>query len=379
MNSDGKQLEYSNSIKPAYYFYRRWAVKIFFKIVDFIGFSFFVPAPRLEKPTGKILLVNLGGAGDLVISEPLLSALADFSGQKIDLLCAPNRDQVLLEHLSFGRIWNCRPDWLEGKKKFLGSLSELWRLSRILRHEDYSLAVDVKGDPLVILLLWFSGIKKRIGFSNGGLGFLLTHPFSQLEKQYRYKIDLALAAALSGNLENYNRPPRLSVAADSSIFSKESSRVQIAVHFGASVQARRWPLENWVELISALVGEYDIVVIGGPGDSGNLFSAAPELSQKCHDLSGRPWLETARIIKNAALFIGANSGPAHLAAALGCPVISIFSAANDPLVWAPPGADVLTANPACANCELVYCSHRSCLRAITPLMVINRIKEKFKK
>jgi ADP-heptose:LPS heptosyltransferase len=375
MKLDAKQSEYFNTIKPVYYFYRRQAVKIFFKIVDSIGFYFFTPGLRIVKPVAKILLVNLGGAGDLIISEPLLSALADFSGGKVDLLCAPHREDVLLDHPSLGKIWNCRPSWLEGKKKFLGSLPGLWRLSWVLRREKYSLAVDVKGDPLVILLLWFLGIKKIIGFSNGGLGFLLTHPFSQPDKQYRHKIDLVLTVALSENFENYNRPPHLSVAAGFSIPLQESSRARVAVHLGASVQARRWPLENWVELLSALSGKYDIVIIGESKDADDLFSAAPELCQKCYNLSGRTWRETAQIIKQSAVFIGANSGPAHLAAALGRPVISIFSAANDPLVWAPPGADVLVADPVCANCELIYCSHQSCLRTITPPMVISHLTE----
>jgi len=372
-----KTIEYSSLAKPAYYFYRSKPVADLFKMIDSLGFVFYQEMAKVKKelilkPENKILLINLGGAGDLILSEPLLAALSDYSQQKVDLLWFPGQEKALLNHPALGKIYNLELPWLGGRKKLFNSLADLWRLSRVLKKEKYFLALDLKGDPLIILLLFFSQIPKRFGFSNGGLGFLLTHSFSQPENLKRYKINLSLGEAYLENFTNYYRAPQLNLP-ENLIFpeSLKNSSTQkiIVIHLGASTQSRRWPQDNWIELIKLLLSEYGITLIGDLEDSKKLFLAAPELRDSVSDLSGKTWLETAQIIKRADLFIGANSGPAHLASALNCPVISIFSAANNPEVWAPNKAKVLIYKPDCYNCELSYCSNLTCLKALTPEMV----------
>ncbi len=365
-------------IKPLYYFYHRRLLKSFFGLIDAIGFSFFTIKPRIARSTGKILVINMGGAGDLIISEPLMSALSNLFGRPVDLVCFPDQEKALLELSCLGKIFHAELPWLGGKKKIFSALADIWKLRRILRLENYSAAVDVKGDPIIILLLHLSGIPVRAGFSNGGLGFLLTHPFSQPENIKRHEIDLSLLGAFEGWKTDFYRSPRLSISDKAVSLEKPDNYLQkitVAIHLGAGVQARRWPLKRWSVLLSALAGRYDIVIIGSPEDSRSLFSLAPDLAVFCLDLSGQSWAETARIIHGAAVFIGADSGPAHLAAALGCPVISIFSAANNPAVWAPAGAEILIFDPGCAGCEKDYCSGQSCLEAIAPQAVIDRLNE----
>lgn len=355
--------------KPTYYFYHKRLVRFFFEIIDSIGFYFFKSQPVITKSESKILVVNLGGAGDLIISEPLLSTLFDFSNQKIDLVCFPGQEKALLDLPYLGKFFYLELPWLGGKKGKRQSFVAWYKLIKVLRLEKYDIAFDVKGDPIIILLLLFSGIHFRVGFNNGGLGFLLTHPFSQLEDQKRFKTDLFLSEALALENRDYYREPQLL------LLSNEPWANNITVHLGASVQARCWPLEYWAELLLLLGDKYQINIVGSFQDAKALFLLKPELVNLCHDYSGQSWLETARIIKKSSLFIGANSGPAHLAAALNCRVISIFSAANNPDVWAPPSANVLIFKPNCYNCELDYCSHLACLQAITPLMVYNTVSK----
>jgi ADP-heptose:LPS heptosyltransferase len=190
----------------------------------------------------------------------------------------------------------------------------------------------------------------------------------------RYKVDLSLLAPLVGYSFNYDRPPALVVAADPDFFinyrNYQPQLPVITVHLGASVPARLWPLPYWIKLLSLLVGRYNIAVIGGLSEQSNFNQLPPELKDKIMNFLGRSWQETAQTLKNSSVFIGANSGPAHLAAAVGCPVISIFSAANDPVEWAPEQAKVLIFAPACAGCERLVCSDPHCLKNITPAQVL---------
>jgi len=357
--------------KPIYYFYHNLIIRLFFSFIDYFGFYFFKVKPLIIKPKNKILIINLGGAGDLIISEPLISTLANFSNQKIDLVCLPGQEQSLLNLPCLGQFFYCELPWLGGKKGKWQSFIAWYKLIKILRRENYLVAVDIKGDPTIILLMILAKIPLRIGFSNGGLGFLLTHPFSQPTNIKRFEIDLVLSEAFNITNKEFNRAPILSLP--TSIKFLDSSPKKIVVHLGASVQARSWPLINWVELLNLLVIKYQVEIVGNPKDSRALFSLAPELNSLCFDHSNQPWMKTAKIIKGAHLFIGANSGPAHLAAALGCPVLSIFSAANDPAVWAPPNAEIIIFKPSCFKCELNYCSNLSCLKEISPIIVNEHI------
>jgi|GEM_PF-2543332 len=382
-----KKKESCDRVWPDYYFYRSSLLRMFFRVIDAIGFIFFLSKPKIAKPIDKILVINLGGAGDLVISAPLLSVLSAFSGKKVDLVCVPGREKVLLNSPMLGKVFYAELPWSGGERGLLRSLLALFRLRQIVRSEKYDVALDVKGDPIIILLMLLSKITFRVGFNNGGLGFLLTHPVSQPDKIRRYKALLSLADVFTPASSDYNCPPSLSrynnlELSDMGQFidSVDKSKFVIVVHLGASTQSRRWPLIYWGNLLTRLVNRYNIIIIGSQDDSKALFKQLPNLAGVCIDLSGRPWVETARIIKKANIFIGANSGPAHLAAALGRPVISIFSAANDPDVWAPPGAEVLIFQPACRDCELSYCERLTCLKEITPAEVeekISKILENF--
>ena len=378
MELDNKN-QYSNQTKPAYYFYRRPVLKFLFKTIDSFGFLNFRLSSKIKKTSGKILIINLGGAGDLIISEPLLSALASFSENKVDLICFPGQEKALIGLACLGKIYNLELPWIGGRKKIVQSLIDLFNLKRILKKEKYPVVVDIKGDPLIILLMFFSKIPARVGFSNGGLGFLLTHPISTPENLKRFKVDLVLGESFEGDkFKNFARDPLLLLPGDSNKLKelRESSLKKIiTVHLGASCQARCWPLENWAALLSELVAKYNIVIVGSPKDLLLSKSLDQKIYSLCTDLSGQPWLETAKAIAESDLFIGANSGPAHLAAALNCPVINIFSAANDAEVWAPPKAEVLIFKPECAGCELNYCDHLSCLKAITPQMVKGAVLE----
>jgi ADP-heptose:LPS heptosyltransferase len=101
---------------------------------------------------------------------------------------------------------------------------------------------------------------------------------------------------------------------------------------------KRWPVERYSELARILYARgFDIVIIGGPQET-DLAHAIQRAAPRARDLTGRTdFASIARLGAKAALAIGNDTGPLHLAAAAGAPTIVLFSRASDPALSAPRG------------------------------------------
>jgi heptosyltransferase III len=119
--------------------------------------------------------------------------------------------------------------------------------------------------------------------------------------------------------------PRAELAAPKPVASPPYA----VIHPFASASAKTWPTANFVAL-SAWIREcrrLEPVILAGPQDD-----VAPFAGFRCE--SGRPLGEVKRLIRDASLFVGNDSGPAHIAAAFDVPLVVLFGP-SDPTIWAP--------------------------------------------
>ena len=140
------------------------------------------------------------------------------------------------------------------------------------------------------------------------------------------------------------------------------------------MQAKDWGVENWRTLLESLQRRYPthgLVLIGAAEDRSGAAAAAsdwrgPQVNL-CGELTPR---ETAAVLARAQLFLGPDSGPMHLAAAVGTPAVIAFSARGLPGVWFPVGTShqVVYHQTSCYGCNLETCieQQRRCLLSITP-------------
>jgi ADP-heptose:LPS heptosyltransferase len=153
----------------------------------------------------------------------------------------------------------------------------------------------------------------------------------------------------------------------------EHSKPAIAVCFGTKMQAKDWERTNWLELVGrlgAILTDWRLVVVG----SADELDRAVECTKRwqgpvvnlCGALSPR---ESAAVLEKCALFIGHDSGPMHLASAVGTPCVAIFAARNLPGQWFPArsGHEVIYHKTECFGCELVKCiaERKRCILSIT--------------
>jgi ADP-heptose:LPS heptosyltransferase len=160
----------------------------------------------------------------------------------------------------------------------------------------------------------------------------------------------------------------------------------LAVSVGTKVQSKDWGRDNWRELLTRLASTFPnraLLLAGSSEESEASDFAAADWQRSgggpvvnlCGRLTPR---ESAAAFVRARLFIGHDSGPMHLAAAVGTPCVAIFAARNIPRQWFPYGAQhrILYHHVECAGCGLETCieQQKKCILSITSDEVLTEIR-----
>jgi ADP-heptose:LPS heptosyltransferase len=157
----------------------------------------------------------------------------------------------------------------------------------------------------------------------------------------------------------------------------------IAASVGTKIDVNNWGEQNWTELLKKFSSQhrgYGLLLMGGQGDAGLSERLGRQWRGPMLNLCGRlsPREGTA-VLRQAALFVGHDSGPIHLAASVGRPAVGIYSARNQPGVWFPHGGRhrIIYHGTECAGCKLEVCVDRQkqCIASITVAEVIAAVEQ----
>lgn len=369
------------------YRYSRCRWHLLFAFVDLIGWLLFAPARVFSfavrcvgggaehSSPRRILLIQLDHLGDAVLSSGMFAALRrEFPLARVDVLCSAwNRE-----------LFEALPDVADvhvlATSRFARGGGWSWMLEIVrcglrLRRKRYDLAIDVRGEFPHAVLMWLAGAKRRLGWRAGGGGFLLSDSPRWVHGRHELASRLALLQTLGIACDMRDIAPRLAEVSGSII---QRSRPTIVLHVAAGTPAKRWPAEHWRELVARLVVEFDAAIRLVGGTDGD--ELATELTRDCElrdvrSFVGRTGIaELITILREADLFIGPDSGPAHLAAAVDTPAVVLFSGTNDPAQWRPWGerVTVLRSAPACSPCHREVCPLKDhpCMAGLTPEQVM---------
>lgn len=349
------------------------------------------PTPRVESPR-KILIVQLDHLGDAVLTSPLPPILkAAWPDASLAVLASPSNAEVfqadpLIDTVHVAtRNWFARGD-RAGDWSLLGAV---WRLGRTLRREGYDLGIDVRGDVASVFTLALAGIPRRVGWAMGGGGFLLTDVAEWVPDRHEVESRLALARCLKPPLPEPSLAPewarvrvhptdeeRVRVAswlADAEAAARDFDWPHaplLAVHPGAGTAAKRWPAESWSELIARFLDDgWRVAVVGGADDLPTI-APMPDHPRLLNWVGRLKLTETAALLERADLFLGADSGPAHLAACAGIASVVLFSGTNRPGQWRPWSRHtlVLRHKVPCSPCHHKVCplADHPCMTGLTP-------------
>ncbi len=290
-------------------------------------------------PMRKIILLRNDRFGEFLLNIPAMRAVKEtFPAARLHVAVAAGVAELARAVSVVDEVMICEPQsgsWLEEVKL-------VWQLHR----EKYDAAIVLNPSARAHRLVYLAGIPLRVGYARKHAFFLTrTRPDVKdqaLKHEVEYNLDLAALLGCSTS----NKMPELTVPVDVErhVIRKwglDRAAGLVAVHPWTSDPLKQWPLGNFERLVTALAREHSRrVVMIGRAEAWQQGLSVPALPGII-DLCGRTTLlEAAAVLKQCAMLVSGDSGPVHLAASVGTPVIALFR--NDipgktPQRWGPYG------------------------------------------
>lgn len=329
----------------------------------------------------RILVVRPGGMGDMLLLLPVLELLQRrFPAAQIDLVCERRNLAVLdLAGVPGGRLAYDRQP-----------CAFLWRLART----PYDVAIDTEQfHNFSAIFGWLSGAPVRVGFKINPLrNPLYTHLVNYAMDGTEVEQFRALLAPLGvtdpappfgGCLSRL--APKAPEALRGWLASSAAGKRLVVVHPGSGATFKRWSPERFSELLGELTrsGSLAVALVGQGRDARlarQLQAGAPRPETVFSVAGDAPLVATAGAIRAADAFVGADSGLAHLAVALGVPTVVLFGP-SDEAKWGARGPRhvvVSTAVPCRPCCIFGYhkpCHSVACMQAISVTEVLAAVAQ----
>jgi ADP-heptose:LPS heptosyltransferase len=347
---------------------------------------------------GHVLVCRLDNDGDVLLAGPAVRAVAA-GADRVTLLCGPRGRRAAALLPGVDEVIVHRAAWIDPDGQPLDPAATR-TLVDDLAERQIDLAVVLTSfhqSPLpTALLLRMAGVPAVTGISDDFPGTLLDVRHRLDDDVHEVERGLSLAAA-SGFRLPHGDDGRLAVrrsAADAraakGLLAPLEGAPYVVVHPGASVDARAWDPARHAALVDALrTAGWSVVVTGGPDEralagfvAGSDDGCGPSGGQRRDvvDLGGRTSLGAlAEVLAGAAAVVVGNTGPAHLAAAVGAPVVSLFAATVPAVRWRPwavPHELLGDQGIACGGCRAASCPvpGHPCLGVVTVEEVVRAVR-----
>jgi ADP-heptose:LPS heptosyltransferase len=328
--------------------------------------------------TGTVLVARLDNAGDVLLQGPLVRAVAATADRVVFLAGPPGADAArLLPGVDDVETWAC--PWIQAPAPPVDpdDLTALAERIRAVGADEAVISTSFHQSPLPLaLVLRAAGVHRISAIS-------VDYPGSLIDVRHRVDDDLpeperALSLARAAGFELPSGDDgRLAVRRP--LPPAGHAPGYVVLHPGASAPARTWPAAYCAEAVEALADAgHRVLVTGGPEERSLTAFVA---GRRGVDLGGATTLpQMAALLDGAAAVVVGNTGPAHLAAAVGTPVVSLFSPIVPAERWAPYGVPTVLLGDQSAACrgtrarECPVPGH-PCLTSVSPADVVAAVEK----
>lgn len=332
------------------------------------------------KHARRILCVRLDNMGDVLMTTPAMRALKGDDGRRHLTLLTSSAAAALDGHLPMvDALWRYDAPWVKHPDALADAAPDFAMIERLAagRFDAAVIFTVYSQSPLpAAMMCWLAGIPLRLAHCRENPYRLLTDRVAESEPHERIRhevvrqLDLvhAIGAATSNwrmefackQHDRYTLRERLqAIMHDCGMQGAPPEHGRwLVIHPGASAPSRRWPVERFGEVAAQLAPLFDAVAVTGSAAERDLVDAVcARAGKRAVPLAGRLSLgEMGALIGSAALLVTNNSGPAHLAAAVGTPVVDIYALTNPQHTpWRVPHR-VLSADAPCRYCYRSLCS-----------------------
>ena len=319
---------------------------------------------------GSVLAIRLRALGDVVLTTPALRALKRGYPEAPLEVVTEQRFAPLLEGLAdIDRVWPLER-----------SARSTLELIASLKRRRYGLAVDFFGNPRSALITTLCGAAHTVGYDVRGRRFAYgtrvprTLSPDQGRLEYAAASHVRLAVAAGGRADGLHASIALSASAREAaerILEQAGlePRATVGMVAAGSWSTKTWPLANAALLARSLMSAgWSVLHLGGPEDE----RVAARLTHITPAIVTLPPCDVgvmAAVIARLGAVVGTDSGPRHVAAALGVPTFSWFGPTH-PDNWSPLGEEHAfwrTSLP-CRGCNRTSCPHWNCMPGLTPAL-----------
>ncbi len=341
----------------------------------------------------NILAVRLDNLGDVLVTTPALHAIkSGLPAATLTLLTSPVGAQVARLNPDIDDVIVYEAPWMDPWQKLPQDSAREQRMIALVRERGFDGAMIFtsyhQSSLPAAFLCYLADIPLRVAASIDGPGSLLTtrhrHPERMMHEVER---GLDLVGSIGLSTDDSGLVLKVPEQAREILFDLMSTyeitrlRPLVVVHPGCSMPARTYPWEMYAGVIDLLVERLDVTVaITGSDDERELVErilgrVREQNRAAVLPLAGRlPFPSLCALIEAADLTITNNTGPMHISAAVGTPVVALFALTNPPEQWGPWRVPNILLNHE-VTCRLCYkrvCPYgHECLSLVTPEMVVD--------
>jgi lipopolysaccharide heptosyltransferase II len=341
----------------------------------------------------NLLCVRLDYLGDVLMCTPALRALKEsVPGRRITLLGSGGGAAAAAHVPEIDEVIAYAAPWMKhGGPHDIGI--DIAMVER-LRERDFDGAVIFttysQSALPAAMLCYLAGIPLRLAHCRENPYRLLsdwipeTEPQQQLRHEVRRQLDLVAAIGCATADERMSFSLRQQ---DLEWARREVSALGIAqeqpwvlMHPGATAASRRYPPEHWAAAARRIVGELELPIVfsGDAGETELIEHIRAQCGLPTHSLAGRATLgQLGALIRLASVMVVNNTGPAHMAAAIGTPLVDLYAQTNLQHTPWRVVSRVLYHEVPCRNCYKSVCpeGHHDCLAKVEPGRVVAAVRE----
>lgn len=333
-------------------------------------------AIKLKKSPQKILIIKPSSLGDIIHSLPFLDAVkTTFPKAEIHWVVAKGLEGLLENHPMVSRLWIIKKDQWKNYRKIGETAAEIRGLFKGLKNESFDMVVDLQGLFRSGIITYATHSPIRIGFSEAREGSPIFYNYKVKGGKDIHAVDRYLKLALAIGCEPEIRFPLPLIIESEKVrtIKKELGAYAVIVP-GARWRTKQWDAERFGKLASML----DIrTLVVGSGSDDEIARIIEGVSKgNALSLAGKTDItELVSIIRSARFVVSNDSGPMHIAAAAGIPIVAIFGPTN-PIRTGPYGSRhvIVQSDIFCVPCYKKMCKTMMCMSDISVEKVYEAVK-----
>ena len=264
----------------------------------------------------KFLIIQTAFIGDVVLATPMAEALAQLDKAEVHFLVRKGNESLLENNPFIDRIliWN----------KQQNKLRNLLQLGSELRKEKFDCVINLQRFASTGFLTWRSGALKKIGFQENPFSFCFTSKFKHEVKNGLHEVNRNLE--LLREFVPGDFPPRLFPSVQNfEVVTEFKSKPYVCVAPSSVWFTKQWPKENFIQLVSELAKKHHVFLLGAKADFDLCEEVRGVENFNATNLCGKlNFLESAALMRDAAMNFVNDSAPMHFASAMNAPTTAFF-------------------------------------------------------